>query len=1088
MKRWIVGLVVFALLAAAIGVASRVLPQRRAYLTDAETIKEPAATARVRDVLWAPPTRLPDPINAGNEDYEPRLSADGMTIFFVRGKAGENADIFLADRTANGWSEPRSFLDINSEADDLGPQPSANGEAIYFYSNRAGGFGGYDLWVSRRGTNGDWQAPENLGPTINSEFNDYGPGVTPDAKTLYFASNRPQPGDVKKPNPNAWSATLREDLFHRTYDLYAAAITDRGVGQAEPINTLNSPFNEGAPAVSSFGDFLYFASDRPGGAGAFDLYRSRRLRGGHEPPTSLGGAVNTEYNELDPALSMGGFGLDFSSDRPVAGRAPGESREYELYHTNSREVFAEAERIDRAPIHWAGLWAAIGPNLLWALVALSLLLLMLMLFKGVQNRKLSLLMRCLLASLVTHMLLMLLFNTWQVATALAGEFHRRGPIQIALAAPVRGDSIATQIRGGLAEFDAPPPVEVALERQHIPLTAVAEIVHADLPIEHESVQLAAPLKIETITADATVKLREPAATQPTIDPNADRRIVEVALPPDPMRESVSESDAAAHIEAIAVRSATRPQQDIPIELAIATPAATLPPQARDTDSISSSSSFALSPSIHEATPVAEPIRTYAPVPLLDRSMASMEPRLPDTPARTNVAEAPEDSAALPTESPSVVRAAPLGLDWATPPSAAVVDVKPAQMVDSSADVRLVAQSLQKLEDAPLTVVQPMGNVAAREVFAANNVDMDIKLPATPLAERTQGNVTEAAPMVEAPMAKSAHAPFRDVVRSNDLKPSPPMPLAAPLENLSKSTTLSVVDSASKFHDANVPLTQVAMLPNPTKLIDSRSFKLDLPLPMEESPDDADADRQANDSDEDAGETPIGTIRGVVTGAETGEPVRGATVQLVLSDRPPLSARTGVDGRYSMVVPPMPEFFALSASRKGFVPSTTNVDRSAFMGDAEAVVDFKLERMNRAVTATEAVPDVHHLGDDRFDGTINSQFQKQSEGSSFAATFAVDGGFLKSPIDRAELRLLVKGVQRRHRIFINNHQLSSRLDESPEDGGFGEFVAPFDASILSEGANRLRIVAAPSSDDIDDFEFVNVRVYLVPSHGADAAGL
>ena len=302
------------------------------------------------------------------------------------------------------------------------------------------------------------------------------------------------------------------------------------------------------------------------------------------------------------------------------------------------------------------------------------------------------------------------------------------------------------------------------------------------------------------------------------------------------------------------------------------------------------------------------------------------------------------------------------------------------------------------------------------------------------------------------------------------------------------TKVSLVDSTPRVQGVEVRPTPVDVLPDPSGLPRLPAPNLDLPMPVDESPDDSSDERLATDSEEDAGENAMGTIHGVVVDAESGAPVRGAMVQLVLSDRSPLSVRTGAEGRYSLAVPPMPEYFALSASRGGFVPATTNVNRSAFDDDGEVSVDFKLERATRTVTATEAVPDVHHLGDDRFDGTINSQFQKKSEGSSFAATFAVDGGLLNSVIDHAELRLLVKGVQRRHRIYINNHQLSHRLDESPEDGSFGEFIAPFDPSLLNDGANLLRIVAAPSSSDIDDFEFVNIRVYLIPSTRPEAAGL
>ena len=75
--------------------------------------------------------------------------------------------------------------------------------------------------------------------------------------------------------------------------------------------------------------------------------------------------------------------------------------------------------------------------------------------------------------------------------------------------------------------------------------------------------------------------------------------------------------------------------------------------------------------------------------------------------------------------------------------------------------------------------------------------------------------------------------------------------------------------------------------------------------------------------------------------------------------------------------------------------------------------------------------------------------------------------------------LAKGVQRNHRILINGRTLRKRLNEAPEDGGFGEFVAPFPTDLLRAGGNSLEIIAAPSESDIDDFEFVNVRIHLGP---------
>src|SRR5262249_14493816 len=153
---------------------------------------------------------------------------------------------------------------------------------------------------------------------------------------------------------------------------------------------------------------LYFASDRPGGVGGFDLYRSRNLRGVFQPPENLGEPINTAYNELDAGLAQLGFALFFSSDRPEENGAsagkinpaaePGGTpqREYALYYSASREVFSESEAND---FDWAGLWRAIGPNLLWLLLALLSLLLLLLFLRDMRNRKLSLLVRCLLASL-----------------------------------------------------------------------------------------------------------------------------------------------------------------------------------------------------------------------------------------------------------------------------------------------------------------------------------------------------------------------------------------------------------------------------------------------------------------------------------------------------------------------------------------------------------------------------------------------------------------------------------------------------------------------------------------------------------------
>lgn len=130
-------------------------------------------------------------------------------------------------------------------------------------------------------------------------------------------------------------------------------------------------------------------------------------------------------------------------------------------------------------------------------------------------------------------------------------------------------------------------------------------------------------------------------------------------------------------------------------------------------------------------------------------------------------------------------------------------------------------------------------------------------------------------------------------------------------------------------------------------------------------------------------------------------------------------------------------------------------------------------------STEAVPEVHHLGDNAFSGPINSQFQKESEGDRFVAKFELTLAQLPPAGTQVVVRLMAKGVQRSHKIAINDTVLEDRLDDSPNDGSFGEFEAGFDACLLRVGTNTLQIIAKPSRSDIDDFEFVNVQIHLSP---------
>ncbi|MEO0192122.1 MAG: OmpA family protein [candidate division WOR-3 bacterium] len=101
-----------------------------------------------------------------------------------------NMDIFSVKRIPGGWSQPQNLGPaVNSKSWDSQASVSADGTEIYFASTRAGGLGGSDIWVSRRNPDGTWSEAENLGPPVNTPGDELSPFIHCDGKTLYFSSD-----------------------------------------------------------------------------------------------------------------------------------------------------------------------------------------------------------------------------------------------------------------------------------------------------------------------------------------------------------------------------------------------------------------------------------------------------------------------------------------------------------------------------------------------------------------------------------------------------------------------------------------------------------------------------------------------------------------------------------------------------------------------------------------------------------------------------------------------------------------------------------------------------------------------------------
>ena len=112
--RWLTISLAVAILAGAGALFWHLRLRTTTFLTDNDTIRREVAETSPRDVLWRVPVKLPAGINTDGDEYEPALAPEGAVLFFVRGKAGHNANIYYTTKQASGFSEPRPLAAINT--------------------------------------------------------------------------------------------------------------------------------------------------------------------------------------------------------------------------------------------------------------------------------------------------------------------------------------------------------------------------------------------------------------------------------------------------------------------------------------------------------------------------------------------------------------------------------------------------------------------------------------------------------------------------------------------------------------------------------------------------------------------------------------------------------------------------------------------------------------------------------------------------------------------------------------------------------------------------------------------------------------
>jgi serine/threonine protein kinase len=222
---------------------------------------------------WEEPENLGAVINHSGLDAPAGITDDGLTMWIASTRPGGHGgmDIWTIKRASisEPWREPVNLgSPVNSPADDAGII-SDDGLFLIINSNRTGGNGGQDLWMSRRPTPSDpWGVPTNLGPTINSSVWDYAPSLSTDGLLLFFCSTRPE-------GYGAW-------------DIWVTMRTSKDHNWGIPVNlgpAINSSPDQGNPGISHDGSILYFGSTRPGGSGGDDIWQVSILP---EPNSSQG--------------------------------------------------------------------------------------------------------------------------------------------------------------------------------------------------------------------------------------------------------------------------------------------------------------------------------------------------------------------------------------------------------------------------------------------------------------------------------------------------------------------------------------------------------------------------------------------------------------------------------------------------------------------------------------------------------------------------------------------------------------------------------------------------------------------------------
>ena len=233
------------------------------------------------DGKWSNATNMGEPVNTKDHDANSGLSADGTKFLIYIGK--NNGDLYESELDGTTWSKPEAMnKNINGDkSHESSACYSPDGKAVYFVSDKPGGIGDRDIYISYKDDKGKWGEAKNLGTTVNTKYGEEGVFIHPDGKTLYFSSQG-----------------------HKGmggYDIYKTIYNDSLKTWSNPENIgypVNTPDDDVFFVVSASGRHGYYTSFNPNGFGEKDLYMVTFL--GAEKPMIQNNEDNLIASQVAP--------------------------------------------------------------------------------------------------------------------------------------------------------------------------------------------------------------------------------------------------------------------------------------------------------------------------------------------------------------------------------------------------------------------------------------------------------------------------------------------------------------------------------------------------------------------------------------------------------------------------------------------------------------------------------------------------------------------------------------------------------------------------------------------------------------------